>query len=103
MMILGIGMFISTFTETQQQAMFISWFFLVIFLLMGGLFTAIENMPYWAQKITLGNPVRYFIEVIRLVMLKGAGFNDIKLHFLVVSLFALSINGLAVLNYRKVQ
>ena len=103
MLVLGIGMFISTFTETQQQAMFISWFFLVIFLLMGGLFTAIENMPSWAQKITLVNPVRYFVEVIRLVMLKGAGFSDIKLHFLIVSLFALIINGLAVLNYRKVQ
>lgn len=101
-MVLGLGMFISTFTETQQQAMFISWFFLVIFLLMGGLFTAIENMPTWAQTITLFNPVRYFIEVVRLVMLKGAGFWDIRWQFVVVAGYAIIINGLAVWNYRKV-
>ncbi len=101
-MVLGLGMFISTFTETQQQAMFISWFFLVIFLLMGGLFTAIENMPQWAQTITLFNPVRYFIEVVRLVMLKGAGFWDIRSQFLVIASYAFVINSLAVWNYKKV-
>ncbi len=101
-MVLGLGMFISTFTETQQQAMFISWFFLVIFLLMGGLFTAIENMPGWAQTITLFNPVRYFIEVVRLVMLKGAGLWDIRWQLLVISIYALVINALAIWNYRKV-
>lgn len=101
-MVLGMGMFISTFTETQQQAMFISWFFLVVFLLMGGLFTAIENMPTWAQKITLFNPVRYFIEVVRLVMLKGASFWDIRWQFVVITLYALAINALAVWNYKKV-
>ncbi|HCX23237.1 MAG: ABC transporter permease [Flammeovirgaceae bacterium] len=102
-MVLGIGFFISTMTETQQQAMFISWFFLVIFLLMSGLFTAIENMPDWAQKITLINPVRYFIEVVRLVLLKGAGFADITKQFAIVAIYALIINGLAIWNYRKVS
>lgn len=102
-LVLGLGMFISTFTETQQQAMFITWFFLVVFLLMSGLFTAIENMPEWAQKITLINPIRYFIEVVRLVMLKGATFWDIRLHFVIITIYALVINALAVWNYRKVS
>ena len=101
MAVLGMGLFISTITDTQQQAMFISWFFLVVFILMGGLFTAVENMPLWAQKITLFNPVRYFIEVIRMVLLKGSGFADTARHFLVMGLFALFINGLAVWRYRK--
>jgi ABC-2 type transport system permease protein len=101
MVVLGMGLFISTITDTQQQAMFISWFFLVVFILMGGLFTAVENMPLWAQKITLFNPVRYFIEVIRMVLLKGSGFADTARHFLVMGLFALVINGLAVWRYRK--
>ncbi len=100
-LVLGMGLFISTFTETQQQAMFISWFFLVIFILMGGLFTAIENMPVWAQHITLFNPVRYFIEVVRMVMLKGSGLADIKWHFLIVLLYVIGINGLAMFRYRK--
>ncbi len=99
--ILGLGLFISTITDTQQQAMFISWFFLVIFILMSGLFTAIENMPVWAQKITLFNPIRYFIEVIRLVLLKGAGFADIQKHFAVMIVMGIFINTLAVIRYRK--
>ena len=77
-LILGIGLFISNHTETQQQAMFIAWFFTVIFILMSGLFTPIESMPTWAQNVTYLNPIRYFVEVIRMVMLKGAGFNEIK-------------------------
>ncbi|MDH3710239.1 MAG: ABC transporter permease [Cyclobacteriaceae bacterium] len=100
-LVLGLGLFISTFTETQQQAMFITWFFLVIFILMGGLFTAIENMPLWAQRITLFNPVRYFIEVVRMVMLKGSGLMDIKWHALIVFLYAVGVNGLAIYRYRK--
>jgi ABC-2 type transport system permease protein len=98
---LGLGLLISTFTYTQQQAMFISWFLLVIFILMGGLFTPIENMPSWAQKITWFNPAAYFIEVLRLVLLKGSGFLDISRHFVIMSVMALTVNGIAVLNYRK--
>jgi ABC-2 type transport system permease protein len=101
--ILGLGLFISTITDTQQQAMFISWFFLVIFILMSGLFTAIENMPVWAQKITLFNPLRYFMEVVRMVLLKGSKFRDVSIHFLIIGLFAVLINGFAVWRYRKVN
>jgi len=100
--ILGAGLFISTMTDTQQQAMFLSWFFLVVFILMSGLFTAIENMPTWAQKLTLLNPLRYFMEVIRMVMLKGSGLKDVKMHFFIISGFAVSINAFAVWRYRKI-
>jgi len=98
---LGVGLLISTVTETQQQAMFFTWFFMMLFILLGGLFTAIENMPAWAQTITLFNPIRYFIEVVRLVMLKGAGFADVKNHLIVISIMSVVINGLAVFRYRK--
>jgi len=100
-LILGIGLFISTFTDTQQQAMFISWFFLVIFILMSGLFTPIEGMPPWAQSLTRFNPIAYFVEVIRMVMLKGSGWPDIQWHFWKISAMAVGINLLAILNYRK--
>ena len=98
---LGMGFFISNFTETQQQSMSIAWFFVVIFILMGGLFTPIESMPTWAQKLTEFNPVKYFIEVIRMVMLKGSNFTDVKNQFLKMGLFALVMNGLAVWSYKK--
>ncbi len=101
LVVLGIGMFISTVTDTQQQAMFIAWFFLVIFILMSGLFTAIENMPIWAQQITRFNPVAYFVKFMRMVLLKGSTFQDVQYLFGAITLYAIIINVLAILNYRK--
>ena len=101
LVVLGIGLFISNFTETQQQAMFISWFFTVIFILMSGLFTPIESMPNWAQIITEFNPIRYFVEVMRMVMLKGSGFMDILPQLSKTLLYALVMDGLAVWSYKK--
>ena len=99
--VLGIGLFISNFTDTQQQAMFIAWFFMVIFILMSGLFTPIESMPKWAQAITEFNPIKYFVEVMRMVMLKGSDITDIWPQFAKISCYAIAINGLAVWRYRK--
>lgn len=101
LVILGIGLFISNFTETQQQAMFIAWFFTVIFILMSGLFTPIESMPEWAQIVTELNPIKYFVEVMRMVMLKGSGFMDILPQLSKTLLFAIVMNGLAVWSYKK--
>ena len=99
--IMGIGLFLSSVTETQQQAMFVFWFIVVIFILMSGLFTPIENMPIWAQKLTRINPLRYFMEVIRMVVLKGSGFHEVKQHFLIITGFAIGMNAIAVWRYRK--
>jgi len=101
LVVLGIGLFISNFTETQQQAMFIAWFFMVIFILMSGLFTPIESMPVWAQNITEFNPIKYFVEVMRMVMLKGSAFIDVWPQFVKITLYAIAINALAVWQYRK--
>lgn len=98
---LGLGLLISTLSDTQQQSMFLSWFFLVIFVLLSGLFTPIDNMPHWAQVITWCDPVSYFVEVVRMVLLKGSGFADIARHFGIIALYAVAVNTLAVLNYRK--
>jgi ABC-2 type transport system permease protein len=100
--VLGIGFFISNFTNTQQQAMFLSWFFMVIFILMSGLFTPVESMPGWAKVITEFNPVRYFVEVMRMVMLKGAGLQEILPQLGKLLVYALIMNGLAVAGYRKI-
>lgn len=100
-LILGVGLYISNITETQQQAMFIAWFFMVIFILMSGLFTPIESMPKWAQNITLLNPIRYFVEFIRMVLLKGAELKEVLPNLTVILFFVLLINGLAVWSYKK--
>ena len=72
---LSLGIFISTLVDTQQQALFVSWFFLVTFILLSGFFYPIENMPQWVQVITRVNPLRYFIEILRELFLKGAGLD----------------------------
>lgn len=99
--VLGLGLLISTYTRTQQQAMLISFFMMMVFILLGGLYTPIESMPAWARLIARINPVSYFIEVVRMVMLKGSGFADIRNHLLVMTAFALVLNGWAVYNYKK--
>lgn len=101
LVVLGLGLFISTITETQQQAMFISWFFLIIFILLSGLFTPIESMPKWAQTITWFNPIAYFVEVMRMVLMKGSTFMDVQPHFWKMLGYAVAVNVLAVMNYRK--
>ncbi len=99
--LLGFGLLISTYSETQQQAMSIAFFFVMIFMLMSGLFTSIDSMPEWAKTIARCNPVTYFIEVMRMIVLKGSGFKDIRTHFIVITMFAAGINGWAILNYKK--
>lgn len=98
---LGLGFLISNFSDTQQQAMFTAWFFLLIFILMCGLFTPVESMPDWAQTLNRFNPVAYFVQFMRLVLLKGAGFADIKTNFYTVLGYAATVNVLAVWTYRK--
>ncbi|MEI8074164.1 MAG: ABC transporter permease [Bacteroidota bacterium] len=99
--ILGLGLLISTYADTQQQAMLISFFLLMIFIMLGGLFTPIDSMPTWVQKLTWLNPVSYFIDVVRMVVLKGSGLADIKNHILVIIGFAIFLNSWAVWNYKK--
>ncbi|MBL7741018.1 MAG: ABC transporter permease [Chitinophagaceae bacterium] len=99
--VLGLGLLVSTFTSTQQQAMLISFFMMMVFILLGGLYTSIDSMPEWAQVITKINPVSYFIDVMRMVILKGSSLGDIKYHILTVLGFAVFFNGWAVISYRK--
>lgn len=99
--VLGFGLLVSTFCDTQQQAMFIMFFFMMLFILLGGLFTSIDSMPDWAKLITRANPVRYMIEVMRMVVLKGSSFTDVLPHVGVVTLMAVILNGWAILNYKK--
>lgn len=99
--VLGLGLLISTYTQTQQQAMLISFFLMMVFILLGGLYTSVDSMPQWAQYLVKLNPVSYFIDVMRMVVLKGSSIGEIKGHLLSILAFALFFNGWAVLNYRK--
>lgn len=99
--VLGLGLLVSTYAQTQQQAMLIAFFLMMVFILLGGLYTSIDSMPAWAKKVTRFNPVSYFIEVVRMVVLKGSGLRDIAPALLKMCGFAVLLNAWAVLSYRK--
>ncbi len=99
--LLGFGLLISTYSENQLQAMFIAFFFMMIFMLMSGLFTSIESMPAWARMIANLTPITHFIKVVRMIVLKGSGLSDIKWELMYEGIFALVLNGWAIWNYRK--
>ncbi|MBS0029949.1 ABC transporter permease [Chitinophaga sp. 22321] len=99
--LLGFGLLISTYTNSQLQAMFVAFFFVMIFMLMSGLFTSVDSMPPWAKVIANLTPVTHFIKVIRMIVLKGSGFADVYPELLYLAIFAVVLNGWAIFNYRK--
>jgi len=101
LVVLGIGLFLSTISNTQQQLMFLGFFFMITFMLMSGVFTPTDSMPPWAQKINVINPVAYFMNVIRRILLKGSAFRDISREFYSLLIYAVMILTLAITNYRK--
>lgn len=104
LVVTGLGLVISNYSNTMQQAMFVSYFFILILILLSGLFTSIKSMPLWAQMLTLANPLRYFIESLRAIFLKGDSLLDSA--FLWWDLcalvgFALVFNLWAIVSYKK--
>jgi len=99
---LGIGLFVSTLSSTQQQVMFVTFFIMIVFIMMSGIFTPTESMPVWAQRANVMNPAAYFMRVIRMILLKGSGFMDIWKSFASLLIYAIIILGLATWKYRKI-
>ncbi|MBC6988748.1 MULTISPECIES: ABC transporter permease [Hymenobacter] len=99
--LLGFGLLISTYSETQLQAMFVAFFFIMIFILMSGLFTSLDSMPPWARYIAYCSPVTHFIEVVRMIVLKGSGLADVSRQLGYEVIFAVVLNTWAILNYHK--
>ncbi len=98
---LGVGLFISTVSETQQQAFMGGVFFILPAILLSGIFTPISSMPAWMRALTWLNPVRYYIEILRAVLLKAAGPADLALQTGALFAYGLAIIGLASLRFRK--
>ncbi|MDX9903419.1 MAG: ABC transporter permease [Bacteroidales bacterium] len=99
--VLGMALFLSTMASTQQQFLFVSYFVMMIFILMSGIFTPVESMPVWAQQFNWVNPVAYLMRINRMIMLKGSGFHDIAMDVGLLSLLATSLLTLAIRAYRK--
>ena len=98
---LGIGLWVSTVAETQQQAMFVSYSIMLVYLLMSGIFTPVRGMPVWAQWIAQGSPVMHFTQLMRAVLLKGAGVADVARELAMLAAIGGAVLTLAVRQYRK--
>ncbi|KAA6227241.1 MULTISPECIES: ABC transporter permease [unclassified Campylobacter] len=101
LVITGFGLVISNYSNTLQQAMFVTYFFILILILLSGLMTSIKSMPLWAQNITFLNPLRYFIEALRLIYLKGSGISNLWPNLLILLAFAFIFCLWAILGYKK--
>lgn len=97
----GLGLLISNYSSNAQQAMFVIWFFAVIFMLMSGIFTPIASMPQWAQYITYLNPMRYFADAMRAVYLKGSTPADLWYDVAGLASLGTVMVGAAISSYRK--
>ncbi len=98
---LGIGLWVSTVTETQQQAMFVNFSILMVYLLMSGLFTPVASMPGWAQWVARFNPMMHFITLMRAVMLKGATVGDVATELVVLAVASVLVLSVAIWRYDK--
>ena len=101
LLISSFGLIISNYSNTLSQAALTMFFFLVVFLLMSGLLTPIQSMPEWAQQITLVNPLRYFVEAMRGIYIKGATIADLLTQLYVLILYSTFTWTWAILSYRK--
>jgi ABC-2 type transport system permease protein len=98
---LGTGLWVSTVAETQQQAMFVTYSIMMVYLLMSGLFTPVSGMPEWAQWVAQLNPVTHFVHLMRAVLLKGAGFADVARQLAILAAIGATVMTLAVRQYHK--
>lgn len=97
----GLGLVVSNYAQTLQQAMFIVFFFMLIFIMLSGLYTPIDSMPEWAKWVAAFNPLKHFMVVMRSVYLKGSNPTDLLKELYALLGFALFFNTWAVLSYRK--
>jgi len=97
----GLGIVISNYASSIQQAMFIIFFFLMLFIMLSGLYTSIDSMPEWAKWIAAFNPLKYFMDVMRSVYLKGSNPLQLMKDLSALIGFAVFFNCWAVISYHK--
>ncbi len=98
---LGAGLFISTISRTQQQAMMTTGLFFQPFFMLSGFSFPIRNMPVSMQALTYINPVRYFMEIVRGIFLQGTGISTLWPQMLALAIFGVTILWLSVMRFHK--
>ena len=97
----SLGLIISNYSDTMQQAVFVMWFFVVIMLLLSGLFTPTRSMPSWSYLTTYINPVSYFVEAVRTIFIRGGNLQSVWRQVVALSTIATFMGGWAIISYKK--
>ncbi len=97
----SLGLLISNYSDTLQQAIFVMWFFVIIMMLLSGLFTPTRSMPQWSYLTTYINPMHYFIDAIRTVFVRGGSIANISHQILALFIIGSFMATLAVRSYKK--
>lgn len=97
----GLGIIISNYSDTMQQASFLVMFFILILILLGGMFTPVSSMPAWARAIAAVNPFTYLTSTFRMLYLNGSTLADVSRNLLALVSIAVVLNGWAVISYKK--
>lgn len=97
----GMGIIISNYSQTMQQASFLVMFFILILILLGGMFTPVSSMPFWAQAIAFVNPFTYLTKTLRMLYLNGSTLADVSGNLIALVLIAIALNGWAIISYKK--
>jgi len=98
---LGSGIFISTIVSSQQQAMFFSWFIMVVSILLSGFFVPVQNMPNGIRAISYFIPLRHYITIMREIVVKGSGLSQLTNELFILLGSGVLIFGLSILSFRK--
>jgi ABC-2 type transport system permease protein len=85
----------------MQQASFLVMFFILILILLGGMFTPVSSMPVWAQLIAAVNPFSYLTKTFRMIYLNGSNITDVWMNLISLVIIAIVLNGWAVISYKK--
>jgi ABC-type multidrug transport system permease subunit len=99
--VLGIGLFISTISATQQQAMMTTFFFIMPFFMLSGFIFPIDNMPTFVQWLTYLNPLRYFLVIIRGIFLKGVALEVLWPQYMALAILGMLVFSGAILRFKK--
>ena len=97
----SFGLIVSNYSDTMQQAVFVTWFFVMIIMLLSGLFTPTRSMPDWAYTSTYINPMHYFIDAIRTVFIRGGGFREVAYQVFALLGIGIVMSLWAVQSYKK--
>ncbi|PLX15296.1 MAG: ABC transporter permease [Candidatus Muiribacterium halophilum] len=99
--ILGVGLFISTISSTQQEAMMTSFLFIFPLLILSGFIFPIFNMPFIVRIFTFLNPLRYFLVIIRSIFLKGSGISILYKQFIALIILSFSFITISIIRFKK--